>query len=63
MKFFTPNLLECFGSEDEGVALTALEEQERRSELYAGTLREIRRPILGGDAEQDLDCANSISTC
>ena len=41
MKFFTPDLLERFGSEDERVALAAQEELEQRSEQYAQHLRAI----------------------
>jgi hypothetical protein len=41
MKFFTPDLLERFGSEDDRVALAAQEELEQRSEQYARHLHDI----------------------
>jgi hypothetical protein len=34
MKFFTPDLLERYGSEDDGIAFAAHEELERRSQDY-----------------------------
>ncbi len=45
MKFFTPDLLERFGSEDEQVALAAQEELEQRSEEYARHLRAIEAEL------------------
>jgi hypothetical protein len=45
MKFFTPDLLERFGSEDERIALAAHEEFERRSEAYLRHLHEIRENL------------------
>jgi hypothetical protein len=41
MKYFTPDLIERFGSEDDAVALAAQEELEQRSEAYAQALRGI----------------------
>ena len=41
MKFFTPDLLERFASEDDRVALAAQEELEQRSEQYAEHLKGI----------------------
>jgi hypothetical protein len=41
MRFFTPDLLERFGSEDDRTALAAQEELERRSEDYARHLHQI----------------------
>jgi hypothetical protein len=45
MKFFTQNLLERFGSEDDRVALAAQEELEKRSEEYRRHLREIEAEL------------------
>ena len=41
MRFFTPELLERFGSEDDNVALEAQQEFEERSEEYSRQLREL----------------------
>ena len=41
MKFFTPDLIDRFGSEDDGIALAAQQEFEGRSEEYLRQLREI----------------------
>lgn len=41
MRFFTPDLLERFSSEDDHTALAAQEELERRSEEYARHLQQI----------------------
>jgi hypothetical protein len=42
MKFFTPDLLERFGSEDDRTALAAQEEPEQRSERYLEHLNAIK---------------------
>ncbi len=42
MRFFTPDLLNRFGSNDENIASEALDELERRSEAYLRHLRDIR---------------------
>jgi hypothetical protein len=47
MKFFTADLLERFGSEDEDIALTAHEELEKRSEQYGRRLHEIWNQLPG----------------
>jgi hypothetical protein len=41
MKYFTPDLLERFGSENGDIALAAHEDFERRSEAYTRNLHEI----------------------
>src|SRR5207248_4085528 len=41
MKFYTPDFLERFGSEDEDIALAAHDELERRSEEYSQHVEEI----------------------
>jgi hypothetical protein len=41
MKFFTPDLIECFGSDDHGVALTAQTHLEQRAAEYSRSLGEI----------------------
>jgi hypothetical protein len=41
MKFYTPDLLDQFGSEDDDVALVAQEELEQRAEAYVTYLGEI----------------------
>ncbi|HYT90200.1 MAG TPA: hypothetical protein VEL76_15940 [Gemmataceae bacterium] len=45
MKFFTPDLLERFGSENDRIALAAQEELEGRSEQYADHLRKIAKKL------------------
>jgi hypothetical protein len=42
MKFFTPDLLGRFGSEDDTIALAAQQELENRSEQYTEYLKHIR---------------------
>ena len=64
MKFFTPDLLERFGSEDHLVASAAQDEWEERAEEYARNLSEIEvrcrngsgppRPILFARCAGDL---------
>jgi len=41
MKFFTPDLIDTFGSEDDGIAVAAQQEFEGRSEEYLRQLHEI----------------------
>ena len=41
MKFFTPNLINRFGSEDDRIAVAAHQEFEERSEGYSRQLHEI----------------------
>jgi hypothetical protein len=45
MRFFTPDLLERFGSEDNRIASAAQDEWEERAEEYAGKLREIEAEL------------------
>jgi hypothetical protein len=45
MKYFTPDLLERFGSEDDRIALAAQDELERRSERYAEHLKGIAKKL------------------
>ncbi len=45
MKFFTPDLVQRFGSQDEGVAHAALEEFEQRAKDYAHYLKSIKSKL------------------
>ena len=45
MKFFTPDLLDRFGSEDDDVAFEANRELEARSEGYLRHLHEIAEKL------------------
>jgi hypothetical protein len=45
MKFFTPDLLERFGLEDDRVARVAQEELERRADAYLQTLHEFEERL------------------
>jgi hypothetical protein len=45
MKYFTPDLLERFGSEDDQIALAAQVELERRSEMYSEHLKGIAEKL------------------
>jgi hypothetical protein len=45
MKFFTPDLIERFGSPDERIALAAQEELEQRAAEYVRTLRQIEKSL------------------
>ena len=45
MKFFTPDLIDRFGSEDDGIAFAAQQEFERRSEEYLRQLHEIEAKL------------------
>jgi hypothetical protein len=45
MRFFTPELLDRFGSEDDSIALEAHHELEARSENYSQQLRQIEEKL------------------
>lgn len=45
MNYFTPDLLERFGSEDDRIALAAQEELEQRSERYSHYLHDIQAKL------------------